>query len=511
EIEVETEKTGLGTPAVDAYEGWVDPMSGQNWGATHYRRQNATPGWSATLRLKLSGQVFRALFPVVSTNDGTSTLAAAKECVNRALKFSLEDLETNSRQATPAERVGTYQYQQDLALSSIFSAKFCYSDHTAWHGDYHFNEFYFDFVRRDPVELETFFQMVETNLPAARALAKEAFKCRGAAWGVASFPRKFERLPTTNLDWDYSIECTGLVFQPFWHAYLYTMDREFLKRRAYPAIKEAALFYTDYVTLEKDGLYHIGPCVSSEHMRLQPYLRYNRDSQGALGACRYILNAAIEAVRGLNVDHELSRSWQNIVDQLAPYPVEETPEGPRFVDVAGARLMTEYNIFQPLSAVFFWDDIGLASPAEQIIVAKRTLKGLVRLGTTHWGHVYRAMIRLGMWPGDVIKGTCEHLIQSHQGPIFLFPAVPDGYTDEFEDLRARGAFRVSAAIAKGRLTRVKIKSLAGETCRVDVSRFKRMPAVRCLETGSYVETATDADRFLVFATIPGETYALQLR
>src|SRR3972149_10237235 len=91
------------------------------------------------------------------------------------------------------------------------------------------------------------------------------------------------------------------------------------------------------------------------------------------------LKLELPGTETLEVDGDLVPLWKNILENLAPYLVEETPEGPRFVDVAGARLMTEYNIFAPLFAVFFGNDISLASPDEEIAKAKRSLKGINRL------------------------------------------------------------------------------------------------------------------------------------
>lgn len=53
------------------------------------------------------------------------------------------------------------------------------------------------------------------------------------------------------------------------------------------------------------------------------------------------------------------------------------------------------------------------------------------------------------------------------GPIRIFPALPDSWKEaEFHDLRTEGAFLVSAKLESGELQWVRIKSLAGEPCRV---------------------------------------------
>jgi len=57
--------------------------------------------------------------------------------------------------------------------------------------------------------------------------------------------------------------------------------------------------------------------------------------------------------------------------------------------------------------------------------------------------------------------------KEESGPIRIFPALPSTWKDvEFRDLRAEGAFLVSAKRTDGQTQWVRIKSLAGEPCRV---------------------------------------------
>ncbi len=57
--------------------------------------------------------------------------------------------------------------------------------------------------------------------------------------------------------------------------------------------------------------------------------------------------------------------------------------------------------------------------------------------------------------------------KDESGPIRIFPAIPTAWKDvEFHDLRAEGAFLVSAKRSAGKTEWVCIKSLAGEPCRV---------------------------------------------
>jgi hypothetical protein len=61
----------------------------------------------------------------------------------------------------------------------------------------------------------------------------------------------------------------------------------------------------------------------------------------------------------------------------------------------------------------------------------------------------------------------EMLIQSWGDVIQVFPAVPAEWNDvSFQDLRAEGAFLITAVRKDGATGWIRIKSLAGEPCRV---------------------------------------------
>jgi hypothetical protein len=68
---------------------------------------------------------------------------------------------------------------------------------------------------------------------------------------------------------------------------------------------------------------------------------------------------------------------------------------------------------------------------------------------------------------DMMLQSWSDPAKEEPGPIRIFPAVPSAWKDlEFHDLRAEGAFLVSAKRSAGKTEWVRIKSLAGEPCRV---------------------------------------------
>ena len=66
-------------------------------------------------------------------------------------------------------------------------------------------------------------------------------------------------------------------------------------------------------------------------------------------------------------------------------------------------------------------------------------------------------------PLSAVTTMNEMLLQSWNGVVRIFPAVPDSWKEaSFDNLRAKGAFLVSAVRKGGKTQFVKIKSLAGE-------------------------------------------------
>lgn len=70
-------------------------------------------------------------------------------------------------------------------------------------------------------------------------------------------------------------------------------------------------------------------------------------------------------------------------------------------------------------------------------------------------------------PLAAAQGVHDMLLQSWGDRIRIFPAVPASWKDlVFENLRAQGAFLISARMQDGALSWVRIKSLMGEPCEI---------------------------------------------
>lgn len=60
------------------------------------------------------------------------------------------------------------------------------------------------------------------------------------------------------------------LIKHMWEHYLHTGDKEFLKKRAFPIMKKAALFFTQYMTEAEDGYFESGTSLSPENPYIAP-------------------------------------------------------------------------------------------------------------------------------------------------------------------------------------------------------------------------------------------------
>ncbi len=517
----------LGTPMIAPEEGQLSPIL--------FKRHtpiNEAPGAAVTATLPAIDGAFSLLISVVTTQDDPDPLDRAKDELEKAAKLGTTFLwdEHNAQldkyedrphaRAWSADgsialdlpwggipyRARPAGYYGDVPLCSVDSTKFCFQDSGRWHGDFHLNEVdaTVPCIQRQFDWLDPYFRMIQTMLPMAQMNAREVYDCAGAMYPLVHYPLKAESVIHTSVSWEQSMEITALLARPFWLRFLYTWDKDFLATQAYPVLREGARFYADYLKLEDDGLYHVFPTVSPEHRGITKDLALNKDTQSGITLIRYHLRAAARAAAILDVDQEEAAKWQSKAERMPEYPTVDTPEGPIYIDVAGAEPM-EYNIAVPLTAVFWGDDIGLDSPPEQIELAKRTLDQ-IDVWEPHQGYLRTVRRRLGMYrPEDGMN--VENLLQSHTGVIRLFPAVPDDFEGGFENLGAQGAFVVSAKHDARGPYEITIQSLAGNACSVHVPWPGREGIVVDATTETEVAAFEEGGN-LHFQTSSGRIYEL---
>jgi hypothetical protein len=115
------------------------------------------------------------------------------------------------------------------------------------------------------------------------------------------------------------------------------------------------------------------------------------------------------------------------------------------------------------------------------------------------------MMRMGIWTENLSLPAVlnECMLQSHEGVIQLFPNTRNLGPARFENLRARGAFLVSAAWDGREVRQVRMSSEKGARARV-VSPW---PSAVVTTGGKTVETE-QTGKVVAFGTKPRAVYEL---
>ncbi|MEN8186837.1 MAG: glycoside hydrolase family 95 protein [Bacteroidota bacterium] len=121
-----------------------------------------------------------------------------------------------------------------------------------WNADYHLNiNLQMNYWLANVTNLGELnmplFDYIDKLIENGKITAKNNFGCRGAFIPHATdiWAPTWLRAPTAY--WGCSMGGGGWLVQHYWQYFVYTRDKSFLKKRAFPAITEVAKFYSDWI------------------------------------------------------------------------------------------------------------------------------------------------------------------------------------------------------------------------------------------------------------------------
>jgi len=436
---------------------------------------------------------------------------------------------------------------------------------TAWHGDYHTNynleqPFWVTFSSNHVDKHLPYVDFVHFLLPVSRDWAKNYYELPGAFFPHSSYPVEMTMMPYPVPTWGGEVCETPWVVQSLWWHYLYTMDRDFLRQRAFGPIREAVQFLNAYMRRPdahgpqwNDDKFHIYPTVVPELHGLKADPAFSADCNVDLTLTKFVFKAYLEACKLLDVQGEeakLMGEVREILDHFPDYPTVQSDRGKVFVSAAGETPDQVYNTPNPLMSVFPGEDVGLHSPKEQLEIAINTWRNHRNEGGNELVFLNLQGARLGVLDLEKFKrqinyclvpnGTCadmvlqaggrysdetdygfmdpmgiwfenfalpvvvnECLLQSYTGQLRLLANWPAGSEGQFQDLRAVGAFLVSARWSKGRVEWLRVKAEVGGPLKII------NPWAGEVEVTRGESRAVLSGQLLEIATKPGEIILLK--
>ncbi|MFD3655555.1 glycoside hydrolase N-terminal domain-containing protein [Streptomyces sp. NPDC058620] len=407
-----------------------------------------------------------------------------------------------------------------------------------WCGDYHTNiNIQMNYWPAEPTNLaetaEPYQRFIEQLRQPGRRTAESMFGTSG--WVVHQNTNSFGF--TGVHDWPTSFwmpEANGWLVQQLYEHYLFHHDEDFLRTRAYPAMKEAARFWlANLHTDPRDATLVVSPSYSPEQgaftagasisqQIVSDLLTNTLEAAEVLGGddeFRTELKAALDAVDpGLRIGSwGQLQEWKDDFDDpadthrhashlFALHPGRQIERGSAGAQAARVSLTARGDGGTGWSKAWkinFWARLGDGDHAAKMLAEQLRSSTLPNLWDTH--PPFQIDGNFG-----ATAGIAEMLLQSHSrsGVVDVLPALPGRWAGEgsYDGLRARGDFTVGVAWRQGAATEIRIVSGSGVTARL------RSPLVagpfRVERSDGRPADHTVRDGVLVLPTDAGEEYRI---
>jgi alpha-L-fucosidase 2 len=391
------------------------------------------------------------------------------------------------------------------------------------------------------------FDLLDSTRPAGTETAQRYFKARGFLvnhntdlWG--------DSIPVDHVQAGvWPMAAAWMALHLFSH-YAYSLDRDFLRERAYPRLKEIAEFFLDYLVEGPGETLLSGPSQSPENKyrlpdgtaaslcmspamdteiiravfdrveRMSGILGVDEDLRGQVAAAAKRLPpfkiGKTGALQEWNEDYEETEPGHRHISHLfALYPDHQitlrgTPELARAARVALERRLANGGGSTGWSRAWIvncWARLEDGEAAYQSMLAllrHSTRPNLFDVCGTKTNSPFQIDGNLGG-----VAGLIEMLLQSHGGVVRLLPALPKAWpAGNFRGLRARGGVEADLAWRDGKAASATLRASVGGPLTIAVPAGQRILSVT--QEGSRVALENAGTAQASFEAKAGKEYAV---
>jgi hypothetical protein len=322
----------------------------------------------------------------------------------------------------------------------------------------------------------------------------------------------------------------------YWQYCTYNHKEEVLTAQFFDLLKRAINYYFHIRYLGDDLHYHLPSTASPEYGGDEIGTDVNYD----LSLLRWGLQTLLDINQKYNLQDSKANDWQDFLSRLTAYP--EDPETGYKLSAKKAfdsshRHYSHLLMIYPLYLVN-WD-----TPADRAIITKSVNRWQSLTGALQgYSFTGSAAMYASMGDGDKALRQLNHLLARYiqkntlykeSGPVFetpmaavaslqdlylqswgdkirVFPAVPSTWSRaSFIDLRAAGAFLISARREEGATVFIQVKSEAGGLCRLQTGMELTKLQLQTLSGDLLPYEVVDRSSGLIeIHTAPGDVFQL---